>query len=133
MAQLKPDAVKIFNIVTKASHENKHYTAEEIARFVFNREVDNADVRKINGIITGAFINRKNLKGERTPVMERVKGEIEVEDVDGRIFHKLVKFIEMTEYGLTQTVDSLDEEDNQKQLNKIAKKDAQKELSRKVV
>jgi hypothetical protein len=87
MANLKPNALTIYNYVKDNSEKN--LTAGDIA------EALHLNKKSVDGTITAAFCRHKDESGEFVPLMERVVGEIEMPDGT----HKPVKFIKMTEAG----------------------------------
>lgn len=76
---LKPNSIAVFNCVKE---HNGEYTAADIA------EITGLEVKQVNGIVTSAF--------QRKGLMERVPGEITLEDGS----HKAVKYITLTAEGL---------------------------------
>ena len=94
MAKMKEDSVKVFEFVK--AHEDENVTAKDIAAAL------EFDPRKVNGIITAAFLrHREEVDGEKVviPLMERVEGELEIETEDGKVKHETVKFIKLTDAG----------------------------------
>ena len=94
MAKMKINSYNVFNYVKE--HENENITAKDIAVAL------ELDPKQVNGIITAAFQrHREEIDGEKVviPLMERVEGEIEAEQADGKIKHESVKFIKLTEAG----------------------------------
>ena len=95
MAKMKESAIQIFEYVK--AHEAEDITAKDIAAAL---NID--DVRKVNGTVTAAFQrHREEVDGEKVivPLMERVEGELEIEDAEGKIKHEKVKFIKLTDAG----------------------------------
>lgn len=80
---MKLNTRKVFDWVKE--HDGENFTAKDIA------EAIGLSAASVNGIVTSAF-QRKNL-------MERVPAEVELEDVDGNVSHKAVKFIRLTDEG----------------------------------
>lgn len=78
---LKENARLVYNFVMK--HDGENFTANDIA------EATGLGIKSVNGIVTSAF--------QRKGLMERVPAEIEVEDAEGNVIHKAVKFIRGTE------------------------------------
>ena len=111
MAQLKENAVKIFNYVK--ANQDEGITAQDIA------DALDMGVRSVNGVITGAFSNRKDIDGNRTPVMQRIEKNVEVEDEDGNVKFQTVKFVTLTDAYKDATVESLNKEDAAKTEEKI--------------
>lgn len=73
----------VFNYVK--DHDGDNFTAADIA------EATGLTVRSVNGSVTAAF--------QRKGLMERVPAEIEVTGTDGKVTHKPVKFIRLTDEG----------------------------------
>lgn len=80
---LKENSLKVLNYVK--AHNGENMTAADIA------EGTGLEVRSVNGIVTSAF--------QKKGLMVRTPAEIEVEE-DGKVTHKQVKFISLTEEGL---------------------------------
>ena len=76
---LKPNAIAVFNYVKE--HNDDDITATDIA------EALGLEVKSVNGTVTSAF--------QRKGLMERIPGEIELEDGS----HRSVKFIHLTPAG----------------------------------
>lgn len=92
--KMKENNVKVFNYVK--AHEAEDITAKDIAAAL------ELDPRSVNGIITAAFQRHREGEGDEkviVPLMERVEGEIEYEQEDGKVKHETVKFIKLTEAG----------------------------------
>ena len=81
---LKENSLKVLNYVK--AHNGENMTAADIA------EGTGLQVRSVNGIVTSAF--------QKKGLMVRTPAEIEVEDAEGKVSHKSVKFISLTEEGL---------------------------------
>jgi hypothetical protein len=81
---LNEKSKKVFEFVKENQGEN--ITAADIV------EGTGLEIRSVNGIVTSAFCK----KG----LMERIPAEIEVTDAEGKVTHKPVKFIRLTEAGL---------------------------------
>lgn len=79
---LKENALKVLNYVRE--HDGENMTAADIA------EGTGLEVKSVNGIVTAAF--------QKKGLMERTPAEIEVTE-DGKVAHKAVKFISLTEAG----------------------------------
>ena len=95
MAKMSETSIAIYEYVK--NHEDENITAKDIAA-----ALDIEDVRKVNGSITAAFQrHREEVDGEKVivPLMERVEGELEIEDANGKVKHEQVKFIKLTEAG----------------------------------
>lgn len=80
---LKENSLKVFEYVK--AHNGENMTAADIA------EGTGLEVRSVNGIVTSAF--------QKKGLMVRTPAEIEIEE-DGKVSHKAVKFISLTEEGL---------------------------------
>ena len=102
MAKFSEKAIMIKNYVME--HESENIIAQNIA------DALGLGVKSVNATLTAAFTNHKEETGEEIdgkkvkevkPLMVRVPGELEIEEEDGKITHKTVKFIQMTEYGKT--------------------------------
>lgn len=76
-------------------HDGENFTAADIA------EATGLEVRSVNGIVTSAF--------QRKSLMERVPAEIEVTDAEGKVSHKTVKFIRLTDQGREFDPEATDE------------------------
>lgn len=73
----------VFNYVK--AHDGENFTAADIA------DATGLEVRSVNGIVTSAF--------QRKGLMVRTPAEIEVTDAEGKVSHKPVKFIGLTDEG----------------------------------
>ena len=97
MAKMKVNSYNVFNYVK--AHENENITAKDIA------EALELDPKQVNGIITAAFQRHRSEEVDEegkkiiVPLMERVEGELEIEQEDGKLKHESVKFIKMTDAG----------------------------------
>ena len=80
---LKENSKLVFNFVKE--HDGENFTAAESA------EATGLEVRSVNGIVTSAF--------QRKGLMARTPAEVEVTDKDGKVAHKAVKFISLTDEG----------------------------------
>lgn len=80
---LSENARKVFNYVKE--NDGANFTAADIA------EALGLATRSVNAIVTAAF--------QRKGLMKRTSAEIEVEDADGNITHKTVKFVSLTDEG----------------------------------
>lgn len=80
---LKPNSKLVYEYVK--ANEDANITATDIA------EGTQLGVKTVNGIVTSAFCKKE--------LMERVEAEIEVEDAEGKVTHKAVKFIKLTDKG----------------------------------
>lgn len=94
---MKENTKTVFNYIK--AHEAEDITASDIAT------ATGLEVKSVNGIITSALCR----KGKDYAV--RVPGEIEVEDENGNISHKGVKFIHLTDKGRESTVESIEAEE----------------------
>ena len=92
---MKDNSKIVFTYVKE--HEAENITAPEIA------EATGLPIKSVNGIITSAF--------QRKGYMERVEGEIEVTNEDGKTTHKPVKFIKLTDAGKEATIESIEAEE----------------------
>lgn len=79
---LKENSRKVLDYVK--ANDGKNMTAADIA------EGTGLEVRSVNGIVTSAF--------QKKGLMVRTPAEIEVEE-DGKVTHKAVKFISLTDEG----------------------------------
>jgi len=94
MVKMKESNYNVFTYVK--AHEDENITAKDIAAAL------GINAKSVNGIVTAAFQrHREEIDGEKVivPLMERVEGELEVEDEDGKIKHETVKFIKLTPEG----------------------------------
>lgn len=80
---LKENSRKVLDYVK--ANDGKNMTAVDIA------EGTGLEVRSVNGIVTSAF--------QKKGLMVRTLAEIEVAGDDGKISHKPVKFISLTDEG----------------------------------
>ena len=80
---LKENALKVLEFVK--ANDGKNMTAADIA------EGTGLEVRSVNGIVTSAF--------QKKGLMVRTPAEIEVKDEEGKVSHKTVKFISLTDEG----------------------------------
>lgn len=80
---LSENSRKVFDYVK--AHDGEQFTAADIA------EATGLRVQSVNGIVTSAFWK----KG----LMERIPAEIEITNDDGKVVHKAVKFISLTDEG----------------------------------
>lgn len=94
MVKIKENSFNVFNYVKE--HEDENITAKDIAAAL------GLDPKQVNGIITAAFQRHREEIGEEkviVPLMERVEGELEIENEDGKVKHETVKFIKLTDAG----------------------------------
>ena len=94
MVKIKENSYKVFEYVK--AHEDDHITARDIAAAL------GLDSKQVNGIITAAFQRHREEVGDEkviVPLMERVEGELEIENEDGKVKHETVKFIRLTDAG----------------------------------
>lgn len=97
---MSENSIKVFEYVK--AHENENITAADIAEALGFDMEDGRGVKQVNGIVTASFQrHREEINGEKViiPLMERVEGEIQIEQPDGTVKHKTVKFIKMTDAG----------------------------------
>ena len=80
---LKENSLKVLEFVK--ANDGKNMTAADIA------EGTGLEVRSVNGIVTSAF--------QKKGLMQRTPAEIEVTDEEGKVSHKTVKFISLTDEG----------------------------------
>ena len=80
---LKENSLKVLEYVK--AHDGENMTAADIA------EGTGLEVRSVNGIITSAF--------QKKGLMVRTPAEIEVTDAEGKVSHKEVKFVSLTDAG----------------------------------
>lgn len=86
---LKPNSKLVYEYVK--AHNGEKMTAADIA------EGTGLEVKSVNGIVTSAF--------QKKGLMERTPAEVELPDGS----HKAVKFISLTEAGLSFDPDATDE------------------------
>jgi|GEM_PF-1584455 len=84
MAAMKENAKAVLNFLKELS-DSDNYTAQDVA------DTLGMPVKSVNGIITAALV--------RKGYAERVETEIEIEDENGKVKHKTVKFIKLTQKG----------------------------------
>lgn len=97
---MSENSVKVFEYVK--AHEDENITAKDIAEALGFDPENGRGVKQVNGIVTASFQrHREEINGEKVivPLMERVEGELELEQEDGSIKHERVKFIKMTDAG----------------------------------
>lgn len=80
---MKENSIKVYEYVK--ANEGKNITAADIA------EGTGLEVKSVNGIVTSAF--------QRKGLMVRTPAEIEITGEDGKVSHKEVKFISLTDEG----------------------------------
>ena len=80
---IKKNSLKVLEFVK--ANDGKNMTAADIA------EGTGLEVRSVNGIVTSAF--------QKKGLMVRTPAEIEVKDEEGKVSHKTVKFISLTDEG----------------------------------
>lgn len=90
---MKENSRTVFDYVK--AHNGENFTAADIA------EATGINVKSVNGIVTAAF--------QRKGLMERVPAEIEEVKEDGKVGHKTVKFIRLTEAGMEFDPDATEE------------------------
>ncbi len=90
---LKENSRIVFNYVK--DHDGENFTAADIA------EATGLEIRSVNGIVTSAF--------QRKELMERIPAEIEVTDAEGKVSHKPVKFIKLTDAGRAFDPDAVED------------------------
>lgn len=108
---MKANSKIVFNYVKE--HESDNITAPDIA------EATGIGIKSVNGIITSAFCR----KGK--DYMVRVPGEVEVEDENGNITHKAIKFIQLTDKGREATVESIEAEEFERAKAKLVAKQSE--------
>lgn len=94
-------------------HEAENITAPDIAAGT------GLPIKSVNGIITSALCRKGKDYAWREP------GEIEVEDENGNVTHKPVKFIRLTDKGRESTLESIEAEELAAAQAKLAAKNAQ--------
>lgn len=94
---MKENTKTVFNYVKE--HEDENITAPDIA------EATGLPIKTVNGIVTAALCRA----GKDYAV--RIPGEIEVTDEEGKVSHKPVKFIKLTDKGRESTVESIEAEE----------------------
>ena len=85
--KLKENAILVYNFVKE--HETENITHKDIAAATGLTD------RQVTGIVTMAFCRHRDKDKNEIHLMERVAGEVELEDGT----HKTVKFIKLTEAG----------------------------------
>ena len=80
---LTENSLKVLEYVR--AHDGENMTAADIA------EGTELKVTSVNGIVTSAF--------QKKGLMVRTPAEIEVTDEEGKVSHKTVKFISLTDEG----------------------------------
>ena len=101
----------VFNYLKE--NDGKDITAPQIA------DATGIPIKSVNGIITSALCRKGKDYAWREP------GEIEVEDENGNVSHKPVKFIRLTDKGRESTVESIEAEELAAAQAKLAAKNAQ--------
>lgn len=97
---MSENSVKVFEYVKV--HENENITAKDIAVGLGFDMENGKGVKQVNGIVTASFQRHRETIGEEkviVPLMERVEGELQIEQEDGSIKHERVKFIKLTDAG----------------------------------
>ena len=97
---MSENSVKVFEYVK--AHENENITAKDIAVGLGFDMEGNRGTKQVNGIVTASFQrHREEINGEKVivPLMERIEGELEIEQEDGSLRHEKVKFITLTDAG----------------------------------
>jgi hypothetical protein len=94
---MKENTKIVFNYIKE--HEAENITAPDIAN------ATGLPIKSVNGIITAALCR----KGKDYAV--RVPGEIELTNEEGKVEHKPVKFIQLTDKGRESTVESIEAEE----------------------
>ena len=82
---LNPNSRTVLEYVKANESNDKPLTAADIA------EGTGLGIKQVNGIVTAAFAK----KG----LMERIEGELEITNDEGKVSHKPVKFIRLTDAG----------------------------------
>lgn len=101
---MSENSVKVFEYVK--AHEDENITAKDIADALNFETEGGRGVKQVNGIVTASFQrHREVVDGEKVivPLMERVPGELAIEQEDGSVRHEKVKFIRLTDVGRTFT------------------------------
>lgn len=101
----------VFNYLKE--NDGKDITAPQIA------DATGLPIKSVNGIITSALCRKGKDYAWREP------GEIEVEDENGNVTHKPVKFIRLTDKGRESTIESIEAEELAAAQAKLAAKNAQ--------
>ena len=91
---LKENSKIVYDFVK--AHDGEDFTAQDIA------DATGLSVRSVNGIVTSAFQRHKDADKNEVPLMERVPGEV-VMDNAGK--PKVPKYIKLTEAGRAITVE----------------------------
>ena len=94
-------------------HDGESIIAKDIA------DATGLEIKSVNGIVTAALCH----KGKDYAV--RVPGEIEVQDENGNVSHKAVKFIQLTDKGRESTIESIEAEELAAAQAKLAAKNAE--------
>ena len=97
---MSENSVKVFEYVK--AHEDENITAKDIAEALGFDMDGGRGIKQVNGIVTASFQrHREEIDGEKVivPLMERIEGELELEQEDGKIKHERVKFIKLTDEG----------------------------------
>ena len=101
----------VFNYLKE--NDGKDITAPQIA------DATGLPIKSVNGIITSALCRKGKDYAWREP------GEIEVEDENGNVTHKPVKFIRLTDKGRESTIESIEAEELAIAQAKLAAKNAE--------
>ena len=72
-------------------HDGENFVAADIA------EALGLEKRSVEGVLTS--LGRTNEEKGITPLTQRVEAEVELTDEEGKAFHKVVKFIKLTDEG----------------------------------
>ena len=94
-------------------HDGESIIAKDIA------DATGLEIKSVNGIVTAALCR----KGKDYAV--RVPGSIEVQDEEGNVMPKAVKFIQLTDKGRESTIESIEAEELAAAQAKLAAKNAE--------
>ncbi len=93
--KLKENSFLVYNYVKE--HEAENITANDIAEAV------GLSPRQVNGIVTMAFQRHKDENKVEVPLMERIPGEIKVDEKGKPV---VAKYIHLTDAGRAIEVES---------------------------
>jgi hypothetical protein len=108
---MKENTKTVFNYLKE--HDGEKIIAADIA------EATGLPIKSVNGIVTAALCRKGKDYAERIP------GAIEVQDEEGHVMPKAVKFIQLTDKGRESTVESIEAEELAAAQAKLAAKNAE--------
>ncbi len=113
---MKENSKIVFNYLKE--HDGEQIIAADIEK------ATGLPIKTVNGIVTSALVGTGKNK-ETKGYAERIPGAIEVQDEEGHVTPKAVKFIQLTDKGRESTVESIEAEELAIAQAKLAAKNAQ--------